>query len=256
MSVVRAPPAAHPPDLFNLLNFPSRSNGLSEYKSRLRISTADAPSQQQQQPQSPRSRSPPRKTARLEGDSDYASSITRSSDTGKGKQRADAPKAIGDGVKAFTISNPPGMFGAAETRQVELDALPDNTRSDDYFNSLLRTIQNGIHGVLSPPQRSLGAGTRSRPFVYEVVFNATRTVVMIASKGQWVYDKLQFELRGATATINKTLISHNDPKSAEWLEELVNATVWFDKCLRLLETLLTYLDLVFVSNKADALHVR
>ncbi|KAL5534761.1 hypothetical protein ACEPAG_1225 [Sanghuangporus baumii] len=233
MSVRPAP--ARSLDLFNLLNFPSNSKGLSEYKSRLQISTADAANQQQ----SPRSRSPPRKTARLEGDSDYASSVKRSSDKGKGKQRADATDALDDGVKRLTVTNP-----------------PDNTRPDSYFNSLLRTIQNAIHSVLLPPQRSSSTVSKSRSFIHEDIFNATRMIVVIAGKGQWVYDKMQFEIREATSSVNKSLLSHKDLKSEDWLEELVNATVWFDKCIRLMETLLTYLDLVFVPNKADTLHVR
>ena len=88
------------------------------------------------------------------------------------------------------------------------------------------------------------------------MFNATRTIVVIAGKGQWIYDKLTFELRDAASAINKRLNARRDGDAVSWLEELVTASVWFDESVRSLETLLTYLDQVFVPQKASALHIR
>ena len=95
-------------DTFDLLNFPSKSKGLSKYKPRLRASDA-APSYEPETQESLRSGSPPRKTARLEGDSDYTSSYNkRMSDKGKGKQRADNVTGVDlrDGVKKIPAPMP------------------------------------------------------------------------------------------------------------------------------------------------------
>ena len=94
-------------DVFTLLTFPSKTNGLSSYKpgltvpdtSRTRIPSSNA---------SPTSGSdsPPRKTARLEGYLDHTDSGRRR----KGKEREAAVESTSDSVIKLTLVDPPGMF--------------------------------------------------------------------------------------------------------------------------------------------------
>ncbi|KAI5118667.1 hypothetical protein M0805_001040 [Coniferiporia weirii] len=224
-------------DIVNLLNFPSNSKGLSKYTPGLSLAAAG---NVKAAPAPASAGSPPRKTARLEGDSDH--SIGRSRDKGKGKEKetamdpADAPS---DGILRLTIENP-----------------PEDDISEAYLDSLPPVVQEAIHAVLVRPQSGMSPNPKSTGFIYENIFQATRTIVLIAGKGQWVYGKLQFELKEAAAEVTKQLTSPTDSKSMDWLVELVDATTWFDGCVRLLETLLAYLDRIFVPRNPDMASVR
>lgn len=128
--------------------------------------------------------------------------------------------------------------------------------SESYFDSLRRIIHNGIHAALVRPQDDLSAAPKANAFIYEDVFKATRTIVIIAGRGQWVYDKLQYELREAASQVKEQFYSSDNVKNIEWLASLVDSTVWFGECVRLLESLLTYLDRIFVPLKPDNMPVR
>lgn len=128
--------------------------------------------------------------------------------------------------------------------------------SENYFDSLRRIIHNGIHAALVRPQDDLSTAPKANVFIYEDVFKATRTIVTIAGRGQWVYDKLQYELREAASQIKEQFYSSDNVRNIEWLGSLVDSTDWFGECVRLLETLLTYLDRIFVPLKPDNMHIR
>ena len=83
-----------------------------------------------------------------------------------------------------------------------------------------------------------------------------RTIVLIAKRGQWVYDKLRFELKETATRLSKQLVSFRLESRVDWLEELVAAATWFDHNTRLLEGILTYLDRNFVRQKSELQPVR
>ncbi|KAH8111451.1 Cullin-domain-containing protein [Phellopilus nigrolimitatus] len=124
---------------------------------------------------------------------------------------------------------------------------------EHYLNTLLPVIHKAIHAVLTRPQPHMLQNVSTNSFVYENIFQATRTTVLVAGKGQWIYDKLLFELKEAAVNITKHLISLNESKKMDLLNEFVDASTWFDGSVRLLETLLTYLDRVFVLQKPGML---
>lgn len=81
-------------------------------------------------------------------------------------------------------------------------------------------------------------------------------LVLNSGKGQWIYDKLHFELKEVVASISKRLTSMELTQDMDWLNECVAAACWFDGSIRLLETMLTYLDRVFVPRKSKLQSVR
>lgn len=123
-----------------------------------------------------------------------------------------------------------------------------------YFNSLLPTIHNHICAILSKPMK--GEFSKSSPSSHGSVYQASRTIVLVAKQGQWVYDKLRFELKVAAMKISAHLAGLERKSTVDWLEELVNAATWFEKSTRLLESVLTYLDRTFVTQKSGLQHVR
>lgn len=82
-----------------ILSFPSNSNGLSNYKPSI---YSDEVLEQAS------TRSPPRKTARLEGDRDNTSSRSRN----KGKQREQDSPASGSTIPVFSVESSGGWYVA------------------------------------------------------------------------------------------------------------------------------------------------
>ena len=79
--------------------------------------------------------------------------------------------------------------------------------------------------------------------------------MLVAGRGQFLYDKLLFELRDVTTRIRDGLTGA-DTDALEWMGRLVNVTLWYGKCIGLLEGLLAYLDRVYIPQVKALLHVR
>lgn len=86
-------------DVFSLLTFPSNTKGLSTYKPGINA-TVSLPAIS-----TSGSDSPPRKSARLEGDLDHSDSAHRLKDKGKGSSSATPT----DGIIKLTLLDPPGV---------------------------------------------------------------------------------------------------------------------------------------------------
>lgn len=132
--------------------------------------------------------------------------------------------------------------------------IAENDMTEAYFDSLLPIIHNHISAILSQPTN--GAIAKPLPSSHGSVYQATRTIVLVAKKGQWIYDKLKFELKVAAMRISTHLTGLKQEDRVDWLEELVSNAVWFEKTTRLLESVLTYLDRIFVSQKSDLQHIK
>ena len=132
----------------------------------------------------------------------------------------------------------------------------DNDLTDSNINSLQRSLQNAIHRILDPPEPT-SSNPLSWPFVYESAFKDVQTFVMFAGRGQWIYDKLKFELQQATNKVNSYLTSPNDDGGPQdWLFKLVSYSEWFNSAICFLEAILTYLDRVFITAKPGTQHIR
>ena len=91
------------PDIINLLNFPSNSRGLSEFRPKLHVSLGPGSAiKSPESSQSSGSSSPPRKAARLDGDTDHTTSRE------KGRAKVGEDVTFSDGVRSLTLVDPPG----------------------------------------------------------------------------------------------------------------------------------------------------
>lgn len=94
-------------DVFSLLTFPYATKGLSAYKPGLNVTTSlDASVSSNKSTPTSGSDSPPRKSARLEGDLDHSDSAHRR----KEKDRDSAATKSTDGILKLTLVDPPGMY--------------------------------------------------------------------------------------------------------------------------------------------------
>lgn len=129
--------------------------------------------------------------------------------------------------------------------------------SESYLNKLPPLIHTAIQTLLKLPERGIPRIVGTRDIIYEHVFQQTKVIVLNSGKGQWIYDKLFFELKDVSANVSRRLrdLAFEDDVMY-WLDEFVAAAQWFDGSVRLLETMLTYLDRIFIPRKPELHSVR
>lgn len=112
------------------------------------------------------------------------------------------------------------------------------------------------------------------PLSYEGVYQATRTIVLVAGerlslwpleqhitkhssgKSQWIFDKLRFELKECVKHFANHLATMPAPNGVDWLSELVEGAAWFNSSIMTLESVLTYLDRVYLLQKSETPSIR
>ncbi|KAK2464856.1 hypothetical protein APHAL10511_002932 [Amanita phalloides] len=92
------------------------------------------------------------------------------------------------------------------------------------------------------------------PTTYETVYNACRSIVAVADKGEGLYDTLKLELEYCTGRLTR-ILAELEVKGIEWITHFVNICEWFGTQINLLKSLLTYLDQVYVVKTPRALRI-
>ena len=128
--------------------------------------------------------------------------------------------------------------------------------SESYLNKLPPLIHTAIQKLLKLPESGIPRIIGTRDIIYEHVFQQTKVIVLNSGKGQWIYDKLFFELKNVSANVSRRLRDLDFSDKMDWLGEFVTAAQWFDGSVRLLETMLTYLDRIFIPQKPELHSVR
>ncbi|KAJ7456611.1 Cullin family-domain-containing protein [Mycena latifolia] len=150
--------------------------------------------------------SPPHKTPRRETDSDSPSAARASN------ARADQP------IKIQVVGT-----------SLRPRAPPSNS------------LQKYIKRILSRDSGS-GAGLPS----YEDIYNECLSVVCVLNTGEGLYESLKLELEQSVTCLSKELLKENKANGETWLKKFVGACQWFETQVVLLQSLLTYLDQVYV----------
>ncbi|KAG5638980.1 hypothetical protein H0H81_008200 [Sphagnurus paluster] len=93
----------------------------------------------------------------------------------------------------------------------------------------------------------------SLPASYAGIYSACRSVVTVCNRGEGLYGILRIELEQSVGRIANSLTSSIIPpgQSMQWVVELVKACTWYAKQISLLQSLLTYLDQVYVVSMAN-----
>ncbi|KAJ6604271.1 Cullin family-domain-containing protein [Mycena vulgaris] len=82
--------------------------------------------------------------------------------------------------------------------------------------------------------------------IYEDIYNECRSAVCVLDAGESLYQKLKLELEQSVSRLSKNLTEKNHGPGQIWLKQFVEACVWFETQVALLQSLLTYLDQVYI----------
>lgn len=191
-------------DVISLLTFPDTSKAFTAYRST--VTDVDD-----------RSASHPRKTPRLDADSD-SGSASRSRDSVKGKN---VDKSVPVRIQVHGFAG--GVVGSAL-----------NKAYDNLFVRLSRSIR-----------ALLEKGSDELSTTYESVYTACRGVVCVAGRGEDLYEMLKVEIHKCVNRLAEELEKTNK-EGVEWIGHFVETCAWFEGQVALLESLLTYLDRAYV----------
>ncbi|OAX36818.1 Cullin-domain-containing protein [Rhizopogon vinicolor AM-OR11-026] len=159
----------------------------------------------------------PRKTPRLDTDSD-SGSASRSRDRLKGKN----PDRTGP-IKIQVHGFQGGIVGSALTK---------------VYDRSFVLLRYNIRQLLTKGSNELSA-------TYEGIYTACRGVVCIAGRGEMLYETLKAEIDQCVTRLARELETANK-EPVEWIGQFVEACVWFETQVALLQLLLTYLDRAYV----------
>ncbi|KAH9920321.1 Cullin-4B [Fomitopsis serialis] len=162
------------------------------------------------------SASPLRKVPRLDRDSDSASA-SRSRAVAADAGGRVAIKVLGIPIKPSTGS--PG---------------------DKDFALVTRSVR-----VLLDKQSSDGL-----PVAYEYIYRACRSAVDVYNRGEGLYENVKLELEKCVGSLAKELLQDRSG-DVEWLLSFNETCAWFDKQTAILQSVLTYLDRVYIVHKKN-----
>ncbi|KAG0701950.1 Cullin family-domain-containing protein [Suillus ampliporus] len=191
-------------DVISLLTFPKTSNAFTAYRSTV-VDVDD------------RSASHPRKTPRLDADSD-SGSASRSRDCLKGKN------VDRTGPTKIQVHGFAGGTGGSALNKV--------------YESLFARLRGNIMVLLTK-------GSDELKTTYEDIYIACRGVVCIAGRGEGLYDVLKIDINTCVRQLALELQTANK-EGVEWIGQFVETCAWFEGQMALLQSLLTYLDRAYV----------
>ncbi|KII86249.1 hypothetical protein PLICRDRAFT_55976 [Plicaturopsis crispa FD-325 SS-3] len=163
-----------------------------------------------------RSESPPRKTPRLSADSDSTSSRSR-------KQK--------NNEKRGPIT-------------IHIDGEPVKRAPDSINDPLFAQVRGCIRMLLQKD------GTDVLPATYEGIYSACRSIVCISNRGEGLYENLKIEIEQCAVRLARSL-SDDKATGVEWIKVFNDACGWFERQVALLQSLLTYLDRVYILAHKD-----
>ena len=83
-----------------------------------------------------------------------------------------------------------------------------------------------------------------------------KTADSVLDGGQVTYSLLQRELEETAGSLSEFLSNLQTRNEVDWLEELINTHTWYERSVRLLESLLAFLDGAFLEQKPELKHIR
>ncbi|KAJ3485804.1 hypothetical protein NLI96_g4680 [Meripilus lineatus] len=218
-------------DVFTLLSFP-KSRAFSSYGSPyIEVSTQE-------------SHSPPRKTPRLDRDLDSASASRSRGHVIKQEDESAGPIVITiSGLQSTSIGQIPAKFDPF------IPSCLVHSQATHVYDKEFALVKRSIRLLLTNNSHEKLPGT------YERIFNACRTVVSVAQKGEGLYENLKIEVERCNNELARVL-KGDTRNGVEWLVALVEASEWYEKRVNILESLLAYLDRGYMHEKVDLSSIR
>ncbi|EMD41477.1 hypothetical protein CERSUDRAFT_110046 [Gelatoporia subvermispora B] len=101
------------------------------------------------------------------------------------------------------------------------------------------------------------------PATYEEVYRACRATVCTTRAGEQLFEGVKMELEkcvgGLAMALSQVKAKTKDEEKreeVEWLEPFIEVCAWFEKQVGLLQSMLAYLDRLYLLNKKDTLDIR
>lgn len=191
-------------DVFTLLSFP-KSRAFSSYGSPyIEVSTQE-------------SHSPPRKTPRLDRDLDSASASRSRGHVIKQEDESAGPIVITiSGLQSTSIGQIPAKFDPF------IPSCLVHSQATHVYDKEFALVKRSIRLLLTNNSHEKLPGT------YERIFNACRTVVSVAQKGEGLYENLKIEVERCNNELARVL-KGDTRNGVEWLVALVEASEWYEK---------------------------
>ncbi|KAI0358895.1 Cullin-4B [Trametes cingulata] len=203
-------------DVFTLLTLPQTSKAFSALPAQPQAAGTAASTRD-----SSRSASPPRKIARLDPASDAAlassSRVAGAVESAADKRGPIVLRVVGHPIKPTA----------------------ESTNEADYT-----LVRRTIRMLLTPGE------TGALPATYDRISRACRAAVSEAGRGEGLYDAVKMELERCVGTIERELLNESR-KGVEWLVPFTEACAWFEKQVGLLQSLLAYLDTLYVAEQTQ-----
>ncbi|CAL1696829.1 unnamed protein product [Somion occarium] len=200
-------------DVFTLLTLPvSSKNAFATYRGSGAVKD--------------RSDSPPRKTPRLNTDSDSASA-----------SRSRQPSA-----------------GSTENREntgplsLSLIGAPIQPHHEHYYDQDSALVKRSIRVLLSRNNKD------TLPATYDKIYNACRAVICVAKKGDGISQSFKLELERCIGELAQELVSEGKSE-VEYILPIIEVCAWFEK-QTLLESLLAYFDRKYLLDRSSSSGLR
>ncbi|KAL1952365.1 hypothetical protein VTO73DRAFT_1514 [Trametes versicolor] len=120
-----------------------------------------------------------------------------------------------------------------------ISATPDSVIEADYA-----LVRRTIRIILTP------GGPSALPATYDRISRACRSAVSEAGKGEGLYEAVKMELERCVGVVERSL-GEEARKGVEWLVPFTDACAWFEKQVGLLQSLLAYLDTLYVAEQTQ-----
>ncbi|KAI0078540.1 Cullin-domain-containing protein [Panus rudis PR-1116 ss-1] len=160
---------------------------------------------------------PPRKTPRLDADSDSASASRSRAQGGSGSSSRIVIPIVGS----------------------ELRVPAESAFDKDYA-----LVRRSIKVILTK-------GTTERlPATYAEIYTACRGIVCVQKKGEGMYEALKLEVERCVGELARFLV-YEGSENIAWVIPFIEVCVWFEKQVALLESLLAYLDRVYIHEHQE-----
>ncbi|KAG6805519.1 hypothetical protein H0H92_015110, partial [Tricholoma furcatifolium] len=141
----------------------------------------------------------------------------------------------------------------------------DHENSSSHLK-LLNDLTRSIRVILAPPQKSETKDVRLRLAAsYEEIYTACQSVVVVAQRGEELYDRLRLELEQSIGRLAHSLATQ-DPEIKDkrdkddlpilWIADFVAGCDWFEREIALLISLMTYLDQAYVTSNSKAVNIQ
>ncbi|OSX68038.1 hypothetical protein POSPLADRAFT_1064405 [Postia placenta MAD-698-R-SB12] len=146
--------------------------------------------------------------------------------------------------KVARLATDSDSASASRSRLVVIRPYPESRADEDS-----RLLKRCLRVLLVKDCRD------ALPATYEEIYRACRAVVCVHGRGEGLYGDVRLELERCIGSLSASLLE-NQAQETDWLLPFIEVCVWFERQANLLQSVLTYLDRIYVPTRKEAASVR